>query len=263
MPEVPEQPRRPRPKKARPPASGAAERPARPGRDPAPAARGGRDATEPSAKGRTGGAAKPGATGKPGGAGKSGGAGKAGSAGGNATSGKSGKSGKSGGAAKSGASGGNGKSGGSGGAARPPGSGGGARGGRPRPALTSRAAILALVICVIALSLAYPLREYLAQRARIAELREEQARAQQNVEQLQERREQLQDPTFIERAARTRLHYQYPGERAYVVVSEADEQDEQETEGSGEPWFTRLWLSVLEADRPQEPGGDEPGGPTR
>ncbi|MBV2362044.1 FtsB family cell division protein [Streptomonospora nanhaiensis] len=240
MPEVPEQPRRPRPKKARPPASGAAERAARPGREPAPAARGKRDTAARKAAAPRRGAAEPAAGGgrpPPGQGGSGGGSG----------GGKSGKPGKSGA---------------SGGAGTPGGSGGGARGGRPRPALTSRAAILALVICVIALSLAYPLREYLAQRARIAELREEQARAQQSVEQLRERREQLQDPTFIERAARTRLHYQYPGERAYVVVSQDDEQEEQQAEGTGEPWFTRLWLSVLEADRPQGSGGD-PGGRPR
>nr|WP_255430018.1 septum formation initiator family protein [Streptomonospora sp. PA3] len=118
--------------------------------------------------------------------------------------------------------------------------------------MTSRAAILALVICVIALSLAYPLREYLAQRARIAELREEQAQTEQAVNELQQRREELQDPAYIEREARTRLHYQYPGERAYVVVSDEDEKDAGADAESTEPWFTRLWKSVLEADRPQE-----------
>ncbi|MFD0777112.1 septum formation initiator family protein, partial [Streptomonospora algeriensis] len=128
----------------------------------------------------------------------------------------------------------------------------GSGGGRSRPALTSRAAILALVICVIALSLAYPLREYLAQRARIAELREEQAQTEQAVGELRERREELRDPAFIEREARTRLHYQYPGERAYVVVSDKDEKDADADAGSGEPWFTRLWQSVLEADSPQQ-----------
>ncbi|KIH97956.1 septum formation inhibitor [Streptomonospora alba] len=120
--------------------------------------------------------------------------------------------------------------------------------------MTSRAAILALVICMIALSLAYPLREYLAQRARIAELREEKAQTEQAVDELRERREHLKDPAYIEREARTRLHYQYPDERAYVVVSDEDQQDAAADAGSGEPWFTRLWQSVLEADSPkQEP----------
>ncbi|WP_242677072.1 FtsB family cell division protein [Streptomonospora litoralis] len=148
-----------------------------------------------------------------------------------------------------GSSGSGGKGGGSSGSG---GKGSGSGGGRSRPALTSRAAILALVICVIALSLAYPLREYLAQRARIAELREEQAQTEQAVADLRERREELRDPAYIEREARTRLHYQYPGERAYVVVSDEDDQGADGGADSGEPWFDRLWKSVLEADKPKE-----------
>jgi cell division protein FtsB len=121
---------------------------------------------------------------------------------------------------------------------------------RARPALTSRAAVLALVVCVIALSLAYPLREYVAQRAEIAQLREEQDRAQQSVADLQERSEQLRDPLYIEREARDRLHYRYPGERTYVVISGADEPAEDPAVTSDEPWFTRLWQSVKAADAP-------------
>ncbi|RCV50756.1 septum formation inhibitor [Marinitenerispora sediminis] len=105
-------------------------------------------------------------------------------------------------------------------------------------------------MCVIALSLAYPLREYIAQRSEIAQLQEQRARTQENVAELRERAEELQDPTYIEREARTRLHYQYPGERAYVVLDGADEQaEEPEAAGSADPWFTKLWKSVLEADQ--------------
>ncbi|MBB5999545.1 FtsB family cell division protein [Streptomonospora salina] len=178
-----------------------------------------------------------------------------------------------GGTAKEGARGGNGGSaagsargGGGGSGPRSPGprNGGpsGSGGGKPRPALTSRAAILALVICMIALSLAYPLREYLAQRARIAELREEKAQTEQAVGELRERREHLRDPAYIEREARTRLHYHYPDERAYVVVSDEDEQDAADDTGSGDPWFTRLWKSVLEADDPQREQGIPEAEPT-
>ncbi|MDA2811255.1 septum formation initiator family protein [Nocardiopsis sp. RSe5-2] len=130
------------------------------------------------------------------------------------------------------------------------GSGSGGRRGL-RPALTSRAAILALVVCAIALSLAYPLREYVAQRSEIAQLQDELAERKEGVEDLQERREQLRDPDHIEREARTRLHYQYPGEQAYVVVSGDDpEYGEQGGEGPEDPWFTKLWKSVEAADDP-------------
>ena len=47
-----------------------------------------------------------------------------------------------------------------------------ARSGEPRMAnLTGRAAMLALVVCLLAISLAYPLRVYLSQRGDIADYR--------------------------------------------------------------------------------------------
>ncbi|ASU82486.1 septum formation inhibitor [Nocardiopsis gilva YIM 90087] len=136
--------------------------------------------------------------------------------------------------------------------------------GRIRPALTSRAAILGLVICVIALSLAYPLREYITQRAEIARLQEQRSRAQESVSELKKRKEQLQDPTYIEREARTRLHYQYPGERAYVVIpADRGEQTDDGDPAPAEPWFTKLWKSVKGADEggsteEQVPDADAP-----
>ncbi|MDA8371375.1 MAG: septum formation initiator family protein [Nocardiopsaceae bacterium] len=105
------------------------------------------------------------------------------------------------------------------------------------------------MICVIALSLAYPLREYVAQRAEIAGLQDQRAQTRENVSDLEERREQMQDPAYIEREARTRLHYQYPGEQAYVVISGDDEESgHEDSSAKPEPWFTRLWKSVQGAD---------------
>ncbi|MFL1432277.1 MULTISPECIES: FtsB family cell division protein [unclassified Nocardiopsis] len=116
--------------------------------------------------------------------------------------------------------------------------------------LTSRAAILALVVCVIALSLAYPLREYVAQRAQIAQLQEERARMEENVRDLRSREEALGTDDYVEREARLRLHYQYPGETAYIVVRPEAEDDPGAEAGPGEPWFAALWRSVREADDP-------------
>ncbi|HLU97640.1 MAG TPA: septum formation initiator family protein, partial [Thermobifida alba] len=143
------------------------------------------------------------------------------------------------------------------GASRPSGTAGrSAPGGRPRPtgrpALTSRAAVLALLVCVIALSLAYPLREYIAQRARIAQLKEERERTREAVAELAERYEELRDPAYIEREARSRLHYQYPGEQAYIVVGGTPEEETAEEAGPVDPWFVELWDSVVEADRPRD-----------
>lgn len=124
---------------------------------------------------------------------------------------------------------------------------------RVRPMLTSRAAILALVVIVIALSLAYPLREYVMQRAQIAQLQDDRARMETNVEELREREEALNEDAYVEREARARLHYQYPDETAYIVIRpETEDEERVDPSEPRDPWFTELWRSVEEADRPDD-----------
>lgn len=117
--------------------------------------------------------------------------------------------------------------------------------------LTSRAAILAVVVCGIALTLAYPLREYVAQRAQVAQLQEEHEHMEDNVAHLEQRTEELSEDEYVEREARVRLHYQYPEETAYIVVRPEDEPDVEDEGEPDEPWFTTLWTSVEEADDPR------------
>src|SRR3954447_26018309 len=73
-----------------------------------------------------------------------------------------------------------------------------------RARLTSRAAILAVVACAIALSLAYPLREYIAQRREIAQLRVQQRQEQEQVDELTRQKQRLGDESYIRREARRR-----------------------------------------------------------
>ncbi|MBC6461105.1 septum formation initiator family protein [Actinomadura sp. HBU206391] len=121
-----------------------------------------------------------------------------------------------------------------------------------RSHLTSRAAILAIVMCAIALSLAYPVREYVAQRREIAELRHQERVAQQQVEELALRKQRLGDESYIKREARRRLHYCMPGEKCYVVLDgngATGKQDPQAASGRTPPWYATLWRSVEAADR--------------
>lgn len=131
---------------------------------------------------------------------------------------------------------------------------------RVRPALTSRAAILALVLCAVTLSLAYPLREYIAQRSEIAQLRETRAHLEDSVADLEQRRDDLETDEQLEREARTRLYYQYPGEDVYVVLDEdRDETEDRVQDGApAESWFARLWRSVEEADTTDAPADGIP-----
>src|SRR3981081_3181650 len=84
--------------------------------------------------------------------------------------------------------------------------------------LTGRAALLAVVICAIALSLAYPVREYIAQRRQIDQLLSTQQSISAQVKNLQAEPQRLQDPAYIEQQARDQLHMCLPNEKCYVIV---------------------------------------------
>jgi len=124
--------------------------------------------------------------------------------------------------------------------------------------LTTRAAILGLVVCALAVSAALPLREYLSQRGQIAAAQARQARQQARVAALEAQLRQLQDPAYLTAQARTRLHFVLPGETAYVLltpsaapvpVGRAALQGATAT-GPEAPWYSQVWGSVRAADRP-------------
>src|SRR5579859_6873706 len=85
--------------------------------------------------------------------------------------------------------------------------------------LTGRAALLAVVICAIALSLAYPVREYIAQRQQIDQLLAQQQSMAAQVKALQAESTKLSQTWYIEQEARDQLHMCFPQERCYEVVS--------------------------------------------
>lgn len=130
----------------------------------------------------------------------------------------------------------------------------GARG-RARANLTGRAAMLALVVCMLAISLAYPLREYLEQRSEIHDYRAKVAAQEKRVAELTKARDRWRDPAYVEAQARERLRYVMPGETSYVVL-EADMTpspdgvvETAEPEGDRRPWFADLWSSVEAAGK--------------
>jgi cell division protein FtsB len=116
--------------------------------------------------------------------------------------------------------------------------------------LTGRAAVLALVVCLLAISLAYPLREYLAQRGDISDIRASVAQQEKSVADLRSAEKRWQDPAYVERQARERLHFVMPGETSYVVLEpdEAPAPDGVVTSAprpiKRSPWFTDLWRTV-------------------
>jgi cell division protein FtsB len=125
-----------------------------------------------------------------------------------------------------------------------------------RTAITTRAAILAVVLCVLALALTVPLREYVAQRGAVAKLRAAEAQQQKRVDALEARKRQLQDPAYVEQLARERLHFVRPGEVPYILLTPtpapapagAGTPHGTSLGGDG-PWYSRLWDTVDSAGR--------------
>lgn len=120
----------------------------------------------------------------------------------------------------------------------------------PRPTrLTGRAAVLAVVICAIALSLAYPVREYINQRRQIDALVAQQQVMLTQVRNLQAQQARLTSPAYIEQLARQELDMCFPGTRCYVVEGGQPPAGAASSHGKGPaPWYDKLWQSVRQAD---------------
>ena len=91
----------------------------------------------------------------------------------------------------------------------------------PRPRFTGRAAVLVLVLCSLVAALAYPTRQFIAQRADIAAQRAAADQARARGEELRREKARWQDPAYIRAQARERLHFAMPGETPYVSVDPA------------------------------------------
>jgi cell division protein FtsB len=117
---------------------------------------------------------------------------------------------------------------------------------------TRRAALLALVVCGLALSIAVPLHTYLSQRDDLAAQQQQQQVLRAQERQLQKREQQLSDPAQIEAEARTRLHYVLPGETPYVVQLPGATTVPGTTH-PGKPvkpthsWYDQLWNSIVDS----------------
>jgi cell division protein FtsB len=115
--------------------------------------------------------------------------------------------------------------------------------------LTGRAAFLVVVICAIALSLAYPVREYIAQRQQIDQLLAQQQAISEQVKALQGENVQLSQTWYIEQEARDVLHMCFPQEQCYQVVSgQQAKASVAKPLAVADPWYAKLWDSVQKAD---------------
>lgn len=144
-----------------------------------------------------------------------------------------------------------------------PGGGSGSKRFRRRggPRFTGRAVILGIVLVLLALTLAYPARQYFAQQAQIAHIEQAQQQQRTRIKNLQSQKDKWSDPDYIRAQARKRRQYVEPGEMAYIIKDpEADaaasrkpataqESTRGETSTHG-TWYRQLWSTISAADRP-------------
>ncbi|MFC0433655.1 septum formation initiator family protein [Kutzneria buriramensis] len=114
---------------------------------------------------------------------------------------------------------------------------------------TRQAAVLAMVVCALALSVAVPLRTYLTQHAQVQQELAAQAQLQQQEQQLEQRKQQLSDPAEIQAEARSRLGMVMPGETPYTVQlpgdgQQGDQHGSPQQQAADKPWFEQLWTSI-------------------
>ncbi|ALE80439.1 septum formation initiator family protein [Pseudonocardia sp. DR1-2] len=111
---------------------------------------------------------------------------------------------------------------------------------------TKRAAILAIVVCALALTVAVPLHNFVAQRQELADVSDRQQALEADVARLSSDRARLSDPAEVEAQARSRLGMVQPGETPYVVQFPAPPAPvvEDGQAEPGVPWFHTLWNDV-------------------
>jgi len=117
--------------------------------------------------------------------------------------------------------------------------------------LTGRAAVLAVVLVVLVVSFALPLRGWFAQRGELDALRAEIASDQQAIGELERQLERWEDPRYVEAQARERLRWVKPGDVGFIVIGDdpADLAEPSTDAIAAGEWWQRLWSSVEEADQ--------------
>lgn len=132
-----------------------------------------------------------------------------------------------------------------------------------RPVLSARAGAVLGVLVVLLAILAIPFKEWLTQRARIAELESELAWHTDRVVTLTDTLQRWEDPAYIEAQARERLQFVKPGEVGYVVLTEDPAAAQEADEGrslaqapTGLPWWSAVWTTVEQVADPDNGGGE-------
>ncbi|MGN6577587.1 MAG: FtsB family cell division protein [Nocardioides sp.] len=135
-----------------------------------------------------------------------------------------------------------------------------------RPRLTSRAAVLVLVLAVLMVSYASSMRAYFEQRHHLDALQADIDESRGNIKALKREKERWDDPAYVRAQARQRFGWVLPGDIAFQVIGEdgkpLDHDDslsdpEAVTDAARPLWWQSAWRSVEVAGNPPDKS-DEP-----
>jgi hypothetical protein len=116
----------------------------------------------------------------------------------------------------------------------------------------NRLLLLSIILFVMALTIAPPIKHYFTQRAQISALKSQVASNYLALEQARKELSLWRDPEYIKSQARERLHFVLPGERQYIVTDSTGQytQESGTTVASkipdGQPWYARMISSITE-----------------
>ena len=118
--------------------------------------------------------------------------------------------------------------------------------------ISGRSLAFATVLLVLAITLAPPLHSFFAQRAQIDAYKAQLAASQATLQEAEKELTHWSDPNYVASQARIRLHYVFPGEREYVVLTNTSPTAAKTVpvapiEGvapGGTPWYSRLITTI-------------------
>jgi cell division protein FtsB len=118
-----------------------------------------------------------------------------------------------------------------------------AGGGGRRIGLTPRGVVLVLVVFVLAVTAVYPLREHVAQQARIKQLQAKQAALDAANAQLAAEAARLKDPAYLEQLAKQNLNVVRPGEQQWEIAGTPPSAHPAPAPKPPPkpPWYSRFW----------------------
>ncbi|MDQ4130025.1 MAG: septum formation initiator family protein [Actinomycetota bacterium] len=102
------------------------------------------------------------------------------------------------------------------------------------------------LLTLASLMISGPLHHYLDGRDRLELLNRKRAALTAEVERLERRAADLEDPVYIEELAREQLGLVRPGEIPYLVVAPDPETGDMDPRGDGPalPWYRRMWRAL-------------------